>query len=219
MTTETTPVARIVPATRDHIPFVAWTMLAASRSHLPRGTFDIALDREEPEILRYIEALTSTDTVHFGHHSGFLVAEVDGRPAAALSGYLPSEREEPFMAALGEAAMTAGLDAGEFEAGMARAASIFNVLPHPEDDPWTVEWVATHPEFRRRGLVDRLLTQILDDGRARGKTSAHISVFIDNINAQKAYEKQGFAVYNEARDAEFERAYGCPGIRHMRLSI
>jgi ribosomal protein S18 acetylase RimI-like enzyme len=220
MTSETTTTPTIVEARREHVPFIAWTILTAARSQLPRCTFDIVLDRDEPEVLRFLEALTATDEVHFAHYSGFVVAEVDGRPAAALSGYLESERGgDVFMTGLVKAAAAIGIGAEELQTRMARGASIFNVVAHPEDDPWVVEWVATHPDFRRRGLVDLLLEDMLERGRARGKKGAHIQVFTGNDAAQRAYEKHGFAVYNEARDAEFEAVYGCPGMRHMRRAL
>lgn len=219
MTSETRTEARIVPAREEHVPFVAWTILAAARSHLPRSTFDMLIDGGEPEVLRFLEALTTTKTIHFGHHTGFLVAEVNGAPAAALSGYLPSERGETFDAGVAEAIATCGMDPEAIGQRMETAGSIFRVFPHPEDDPWTVEFVATHPDFRRRGLIDRLLDEILDVGRARGKNNAHISVFIGNDSAQRAYEKNGFVVYGEGRDAEFEATYGCPGAYWLRRSI
>jgi translation initiation factor 4G len=219
MTSETQAAAKIVEATPGHVPFIAWTILTAARSHMPESTFDKVIAGGEPEVLKFLERLTTTNTIHFGHYSGFIVAEVDGRPAAALSGYLPSERGEQFMPGVMEAVQAYGMAPEEFGARMEKAGSIFRVFAAPQDDPWTVEWVATHPDFRRRGLVDRLLDEILEKGRKRGKTNAHISVFIGNDPAQRAYEKNGFAVYGEGRDEEFERVYGSPGAYWMRRTL
>lgn len=221
MTSETTTSAvRIVEAGPQHVPFVAWTMLTAARSHLPRSTFDMLIEGGEQAVLRFMEALATTETIHFGHYSGFIVAEVDGRPAAALSGYVPSERGEAFDKAIFETAERTGIGAEELGRRLTSGPDcIFRIFAHPEDDPWTVEWVATHPDFRRRGLVDRLLAEILEIGRARGKRNAHISVFIGNDGAQRAYEKKGFVVYGEGRDADFERLYGSPGAYWLRRPI
>jgi ribosomal protein S18 acetylase RimI-like enzyme len=46
------------------------------------------------------------------------------------------------------------------------------------DKHWVVEWVATRPEYRRRGLVNQLLTRVLDIGmlshtRKRTRTHRH----------------------------------------------
>ena len=106
-----------------------------------------------------------------------------------------------------------------FAEGFARAASILSVAPEHDDDTWVVEHVATAPEFRRRGLTDRLLTAILDRGRERGCTTADIGVLIENDRAQAAYEKAGFRVVDEKRDPAFEAAYKCPGIRLLRRAL
>jgi ribosomal protein S18 acetylase RimI-like enzyme len=82
-----------------------------------------------------------------------------------------------------------------------------------------VENVATLPEFRRRGLVDRLMEEILERGRRRGATESDISVFIGNDSAQRAYEKCGFAVIAERHDPEFESVYRTPGTRTLRRSL
>jgi translation initiation factor 4G len=214
------PSVKIVEAGPQHVAFIAWVVMAAARSHLPRGMFDIALDRDEAEVLRFLEGFVNSEIVHFGHHGGFLVAEVGGQPAAGLSGYLDSERGgERIMQGYMEAVGKFGITQAEAEEGLTRASSMFKVVAHPEDDPWVVEWVATKPEFRRQGLVDRLLQEIMERGRTRGLTDAHISVFIDNDRAQRAYEKAGFAVYGETRNDEFQRVYGCPGVRFMRRKL
>jgi ribosomal protein S18 acetylase RimI-like enzyme len=102
---------------------------------------------------------------------------------------------------------------------MERAGAFLLVMPQVQGDPWVVEWVATAPEFRRRGLVDRLMAEILDRGRARGKNEGHISVLIGNDGAQRAYEKNGFVPYADSVNEQFEAVYGCPGARHLRRTI
>jgi RimJ/RimL family protein N-acetyltransferase len=67
--------------------------------------------------------------------------------------------------------------------------------------------------------VDRLLVRILDEGRARGATTADIGVFIGNDAAQRAYEKAGFEVTGEKRDPEFEAVYKCPGARTLSRAL
>ena len=79
--------------------------------------------------------------------------------------------------------------------------------------------MATKPEFRRRGLVKRLVHEMLEVGRKRGATTADIGVLIGNDPAQRAYEKCGFRVVIEKRDAEFERVYGSPGARMLRRAL
>src|SRR3990170_7530078 len=98
MATET---LRIVEATPGHAPFLAWVTLAAFRSQLERGFWDFMLDGDEAHKLRYLEALATTEQRHWVHYSTFLVAEVDGRPASALCGYIAEELGGPTLRVAG----------------------------------------------------------------------------------------------------------------------
>ncbi len=220
MTTDTVGTTRIVSATRDHAAFVSWVMLAAARSHLDRGLWDLFVDRDEAEALRYIEALATSDTRHLFHWSNFIVAEVDGVPAAGLCGYFDAEcGVQAMLQGQQEADKALGRSQEETAAGWLRAGSITYCMPEHEPGAWIVENVATRPEFRRRGLIDALVKEILERGRARGATVADIGVLIGNDHAQRAYEKAGFVVVDEKRNAEFEAAYGCPGVRALTRKI
>ncbi len=218
MTTETR--LSIVEARPEHSPFIAWVTLTAFRSHLERGFWDIMLDGDEAYRLRYLEALATTEQLHWAHYSTFIVAEVDGRPASALCGYIDEELGGPTLRMAGiEANAKTGRTVEEAAAGFERAKSIMNVIPEHAPGAWVVENVATLPEFRRRGLVDRLMEEILERGRRRGATVADISVFIGNDPAQRAYEKCGFEAIAERHDPEFESVYRTPGTRTLRRSL
>ena len=218
MTTETR--LTIVDARPEHAPFIAWVTLTAFRSQLERGLWDFLLDGDEAYKLRYLEALTTTEQLHWVHCSTFIVAEVDGRPASALCGYFEHELGGPTLRLAGlEANEKTGRSEEEAAAGFERAKSIMNVLPEHPPGAWIVENVATLPEFRRRGLVDRLMERMLARGRERDATTADISVFIGNDSAQRAYEKHGFAAVAEKLDPEFESVYRTPGTRTLRRAL
>ncbi|MBI5288885.1 MAG: GNAT family N-acetyltransferase [Chloroflexi bacterium] len=218
MTTETQ--VRIVEARREHAGFIAWTMLTAARSHLDVGMWDLVTGWPEAETLRYLEALCTTERLHFTHYSLYLVAEVDGKPAAALSGYVESENgTHTLIEAMQEVDRKLGRSEAEFAAGWMRAGSIANVNPPHDPANWVVEHVATHPDFRRQGLIDRLLAAIVERGRERGATTADVGVLMGNDRAQAAYEKAGFSVVWEAEDEAFASAYKCPGIRLLRRAV
>src|SRR5262245_46386324 len=82
---------RILDATKDHAKFLAWVSLAAARSHLPRGFWDFFLDGGDSVCLPFLEVLVGTSRPHPFHWSTFIVAEVDGRPAAGMCGYFDEE--------------------------------------------------------------------------------------------------------------------------------
>jgi len=82
---------QIVDAREDHAPFIAWVVLTAARSHVGHSLFDAYAGGSEEDRLRFLETLVATDARHFIHYANFIVAEVDGRPAAALSGYFADQ--------------------------------------------------------------------------------------------------------------------------------
>lgn len=211
---------RIVDATREHAPFIAWTVMAANRSHLPLGMWDLIVGGSEAEVVGYLGKLSVTEQTHWASYPLFKVAEVDGQPAAALCGFF--ENELPAMTLMSgamEVNAQTGLAPDRFAEGWERAKSIMNLDLKRTQGAWVVEHVATHPDFRRRGLVERLMYEMLDRGRERGATVGSIGVFIENDAAQRAYEKCGFKVIGETRNAEFEAAYGSPGARILEQPL
>ena len=207
---------QIRPAGKEDIAFIAWVLLTAHRGHLERGMWDFMVDGDEQECLGFLQEFTSTSQLHWAHYSTFLVAEVDQNPASALSGYFdPQLGEETFVKGLFEVNRKIGRSKEDIKAGFKRYGSIVHVAPKHVNGTWVVENVATKPEFRRRGLVDKLLAEILEKGRDLGARTTDISVLIGNDFAQRAYEKNGFQVMGEKRHPDFERAYGSPGIRTL----
>lgn len=209
----------IRPAAEADVPTIAWVQQEAARSHLPQGFWDLAFPGPEDERLRLVGGVARARTLSFCHWSGFLVAHVDGQPAAALSAYTkPSVMAgSAYIQAIGEV-----LDAEKWtpEQRLAmgeRVAPFLTCIPETPEDAWVVEWVATRPEYRGRGLVRNLLHAILERGRERGHEVFQIGVLIGNTPAQRCYESIGFRVVEEKRHPDFERALGCPGIRRLLL--
>ncbi len=213
--TQTSTDVSIVPARPEHAPFIAWVMLTAARSHLQKGFWDFLGGPDDSQTLRFLEAMTTTPATHWTHHSLYLVAEVDGRPASALSGYFEEEHPTAAPESVVEAAQASGMDVAEMLSRWQTSGGDSVRFCAPEHAPgvWIVEHVATLPEYRRRGLVDRLMEPMLERGRSRGATSADLGVLIGNDGAQRAYEKAGFRVISEKLHPDFERVYACPGIR------
>jgi hypothetical protein len=144
---------KIVDARPEHAPFIAWVMLTAARSHLERGLWDFVVGGTEEECLRFLEALAATSRPHWAHYSTFIVAEVDGRPAAALCGYVDGElgtATESMANSIREAGRVMGRTEEDNAEGWKRAGSIAFVAPEHTPETWVVEHVATLPEFRRR---------------------------------------------------------------------
>jgi ribosomal protein S18 acetylase RimI-like enzyme len=92
-------------------------------------------------------------------------------------------------------------------------------LPTDEPGAWIVEWVATRPEFRRRGLVDQLLRAELQVGRDRGHRTGQITILAGNVAAKHAYERVGFEVVEEKLSPDLEAALGTPGLVRFLMPI
>ncbi|MEW6737266.1 MAG: GNAT family N-acetyltransferase, partial [Acidobacteriota bacterium] len=178
----------IRPATSEDALFVAQVMLLAARSQLTRGIWDITLARPEQECLMFLKELAHTETRSWGHHSGFIIAEVNGQSAAGLCGYNPVEAGIPALAkAIEEAATKVGWGSNDVAAIWERYKPVATCISDDAEGAWIVENVATLPPFRRRGLVNQLLETMLERGRERGHRIAQISILIGNTPAQKAY--------------------------------
>ena len=195
--------------------FLAWLILTSGRAHVQRGIWEVILGGTEEGCLAFLQRLAVTKTPHLFHYSCFLVAEVDKRPAAGLGGYDPKVLGYPALReAIVEVSHKMGFP-GPDESAVKRSESVLCCIPDEVEGVWVIDSVATVPEFRRQGIVSKLLEEILEKGRKKGFRRAQINMYIGNIPAQKAYEKQGFNVLDEKRHPAFEREIGSPGM--MRL--
>ncbi len=210
----------IRPATPDDARFLAWVIHAAVRSHLPTGIWDIALPGADEDRLDVLAAITTTRLLHFAHWTRFLVCEVDGVSVAALSAYEAEEfGGDKLGLAMNEAFTTLGWGQDEMLAVSRRMAPFASLhFPTPAN-LWIVEWVATLPEYRGRGLVGALLLEIFEAGREAGFRKSQIGYFLGNTPAKNAYEKVGYRYVDEYRHSDWEAALGCPGVARMHLDL
>jgi len=107
----------------------------------------------------------------------------------------------------------------ELKAMWQRGAYAFTCILPGDDNRWTIENVATRPEFRGRGLVGILIEHALAEGRGRGFSEAQITFLIGNDPAQRAYAKAGFTFEAEKRHPDHEAACGSPGLRRFKRKL
>lgn len=204
--------ATIRDAAADDIDFVAWVMLTASRSQLDRGIWEYLYDYSEAEALDFLKRLAVTEVVHVFHHSLFVIAEVDGVPAAAMCGYdNETEGFEQYGALLPGILADCPKHLDDAEQGRRYGVLLSGFVSPPPGRRLVVENVATRPAFRRRGLVAQLLNHLIDRARDRGYADTQIGVFIGNDPARAAYLKAGFDVVGDARSDGWADEIGCPG--------
>jgi GNAT superfamily N-acetyltransferase len=199
--------------------FIAQTILNSMRGYRPRGWFDVALALPEAECRDFIVRIAVARAVSMWHVSQFLLAEVDGRPAAALCALPAAGTGVAAWRAIEEAAVATGLPVMELEAIRRRGAYTRACWVQGGEGDWMIEHVATDPAYRGRGLVQALIARALDAGRAAGFNRATISFLIGNEPAERAYAKAGFVFAEEKRDPNFEAIIGSPGFRMFARKI
>ncbi len=196
--------------------FLAQIILRSGRSHLAKGYWDLAVEDDGYDRLDLIEMLTVLDTRSSCHYSGFHVATVNGVLAGAAAGYDPLA--EGFLEA--GHALAEGFDflewsADEVSAAYARLKPYTTCLPRFSRGAWVVDWVAVKPTFSGLGVAGRLLAAVVGTGRSRGYRLAQVATYVDNEAAIALYRRLGFAVIEELRHPDFERALGSPGMIRM----
>ncbi len=209
----------IRPARSSDAAFLAWVILTAGRAHVKRGIWEVILDAPEDKCLAFFQQLTITETPHLFHYSTFLVCEAFGRQAAALGGHDPK--------ILGYSALREALPEVFRKLGMmpspelmsGRPPKIVHCIPAEVEGAWIIDSVATVPDFRRKGMADRLLDEMIERGRQGGFRRSQINIYIGNTAAQRAYEKHGFTVLDEKRDPYFEANIGSPGMARLLRSL
>ncbi len=199
--------------------FIARTILLAQRGPVPRGWFDIALAQAEPQVLDFLRKLAVAKPRSWYHVSQFLVAEVDGQPAAALCAMPSRLTRDTMRGAFEEVAREGGISEADLAAIFARGAYARPCWIQGGDEDWLIEHVASQPGHRGRGLVQALIARGLDAGKAAGFCSASITFVIGNDAAERCYARAGFTFAEEKRDAGFEALTGTPGFRRFARVI
>jgi ribosomal protein S18 acetylase RimI-like enzyme len=207
-------------ATPSDAPLIAWVQVEAARSGTPLGFWDLALPGpDEPRLALIAEIATST-RAHFGHWSGFLVAELDGTPIGALSGYAPGVKKiGHFAGAVEQTLERRGWSEAHRRLLWLRVRPCEACFSDTPEDRWVVEWVALRPEARGKGVAVRLLREILDRGRAAAFAKAQISYLVGNTPAQRPYERVGFVEIDRKTDPQFEEIAGAPGTVRMGMDL
>ncbi|WFU16067.1 GNAT family N-acetyltransferase [Bradyrhizobium sp. CB3481] len=211
--------AAIRPARREDASFIARNILASQRGPLSRGWFDIALGWDEPRCLAFVERIATGQAPSWCHVSQFIIAEVEGRPAASLCALPASGTGPALRAAIEAAADESGLSTSDVAAIFQHGAYARNCWIQGGEDDWLIEHVATLPEYRGRGLVQALIDHALAAGARAGFARASISFLIGNEAAERCYAKAGFAFAEEKRDPAFEAVTGSPGFRRFVRAI
>jgi GNAT superfamily N-acetyltransferase len=207
------------PAEPKDAEFLGWACVAAARSQLKRGWFEVMLQTDDQAYLTtFAKYLVLAKVRSWWHWSLFHVAEVDGVLASAMCGFGDESVYHVSADAMTEAADKMNIPKAEQEQFWPRGR--FIVSPSTsERGAWTIENVGTKAEFRGTGVTHALLEKELDVARAAGFKRAQISFFMGNIPAERAYSRAGFVFAEEKTAPDFEAALGIPGIKRFARDI
>ena len=207
----------------EDAPFLARAILIAGRAHVGKGIWEIVLDTTENECRRFLEHLAATEIPHLFHYSCSFIAETDtGIPVGSLGGYDPKKLGyQALQKALPDVYRKLNLPKTAFQDANQRAAKILSCLPKEVNNAWVIDSVATMPEYRGMGVAERLLQVVLSEGKNQGYSLAQVNMYIGNEPALRLYQKLGFAIMEETRDAYFEKSIGSPGMLSLsrKLSV
>lgn len=207
-------------ATAADVPFLARIMLAASRSHLPHGVWDLLIGGDDSACLDYLARLAVAEPRSLCHYQAFRIVEVEGQPAAALSTFRFADGGWRLVA---EAMQRVQRDLGWTESDTAashrRVAPVWSCFLPEIGADCAIENVAALPDFRRRGLTTALLADAVAALERRGCRLIQITTYIDNHAAIAAYQSAGFRVSDEKRCPEIEAALGTPGFLRLTRAV
>lgn len=210
----------IRPACPDDAALLAWCMLVSGRSHMKIGIWDLIISQPQDTCLEFLKMLALQGPRHMCHFTEFMVAEVDGQAVGALEGFDPVRGgEETVAEPMAAVVSRMGLTEQDMAPGQQALAAFMTCHSDFLEGAWVLEQVATLPEYRRMGIITRILEAVLDEGRRQGFGLAQVSFYIGNTPAQGAYEKAGFRVLDEKRHPDFQREIGCPGIVRMSRDL
>ena len=196
-------------------------LLIAGRAHVSKGIWEVVLNTTEEECLRFLEHVIVTEIPHLFHYSCYFIAETtDTIPVGSLGGYDPKKLGYGSLQhALLEVYKKLGLPEQEPQKANERAAKILACLPREIDNAWVIDSVATIPGYRSRGVAERLLHAVMDEGRKQGYSLAQINLYIGNEPALRLYKKLGFEVIEEIRDNYFEEKICSPGMMSLARKL
>jgi translation initiation factor 4G len=201
--------------------FLARSILIAGRAHVSKGIWEVVLNASEEECLRFLEYVVVTEIPHLFHHTFYFIAEtIDNTPVGSLGGYDPKKfGYQALQLALPEVYQKLHFPKQSIQEANERAAKILTCLPKDIANAWVIDSVATMPGYRGRGVAERLLQVVMDEGRQQGYSLAHIVMYADNDPALKLYKKMGFAVIEETRDIFFEEQICSPGMLSLSRKL
>lgn len=180
----------ILPAQKKDIPFLAQMIVMAETSGFELFSYMSMFSLETGQMVKKLEHII--DNEQRGHGLGylsFLIATVDGVPAATASGYI--EGQEGSSSHLMTGALMSAFTTSEVVAAYGNIRKYKPVNVDKTPGTLQVDSVATLPQFRGMGLFRMIFNEHCNTAKGMGCTGVEIQVWKGNEGAIKTYEKLG----------------------------
>jgi GNAT superfamily N-acetyltransferase len=192
---------RIRPARPDDAAFLGLALQEADRGNTGIGSWDVMFPGADEDRLRVLGALAVASPRSYVHWSTFLIAEIDGRPAGTVAGYIPRVMTAEVLGTACREVLGSEADQRLTERGAWSREYFIMSIPQ---DTLRLEWVYTDPEFRSRGVSSTLIAALLHRARVDGIASSHVATYIGNSPAISTYRRAGFHEFAECRHRDYE---------------
>lgn len=204
-------------ATTSDTDFIIWIIETAGRSGRSVGFTDLLFPESKSKTYGFLSDLICSDIRSLFHFSNFKIAEVNKQPVAGLSGYYtPEINSEHFKECLLATQKKFKLSAEQSDEMLNRIGVFVGCFPGLLDSAWVVEWVAVKSEFRRQGIINNLLRNIISEGIVEKKCAViQIAVAKGNTPAINAYKNIGFSFYDDKSSEQFESVFGYAGMDRL----
>ena len=128
-----------------------------------------------------------TNGNHFSHYANWQIAEIGGRVAGGLNGYvLPKQMDAGIL-----------VDTPDLLRPL-------NALKAVAEGTWYISAASVFPEFRNRGVGDALLSKAEALARIQGNSRLTLMVGSFNEGAQRLYRRFGFSEWERRAFTPFE---------------
>lgn len=226
---------RVRRATEKDANFLAQAMQDSERAHTGKGIWDVAIgDDADPtrSLVTVLKHACLNDEQGHCHYSHFLVVvasndedETEELVATGCCYAYPKFSVSKSYPGLSLATRTIRGEVSEEESiSMWKKIDCFLEDCFPDNieynNTWMLESIFVSPAHRGKGIVQLLLSALVDEGRKDGTTRECLTCCgIGNTAAHHSYLRAGFECVGEGRSELAQQAMGYPGFHLFRKSF
>lgn len=183
-------------ATREDRDFLADIILKAEETGCELVSYSKMFEQSnkllQPKITK---AINNDIEGHPFTYTTFFIAELDGKPAAAISAYVEGTNGDSNHLITG--ALMSAFSREELKKGFSLIGENKEIQIQKNKDVLQLDSIATLPAARGKGVFSALLDFILKYYKNEGVKKAEIQVWKKNLPAIGAYQKHGFSIIKE----------------------